>query len=65
MLLSWRCTIYSLKYWSSRAWHEAPLDGVDTSDEAIVRERWVGVLEGDSYHNPNLSRERADFPLGK
>jgi O-antigen biosynthesis protein len=46
-------------------WHEAPLDKIDTSGEAIMRERWGGVLEGDPYYNPNLSRERADFSLGK
>ena len=25
----------------------------------------AGVLERDPYYNPNLSRERADFSLGK
>jgi hypothetical protein len=33
--------------------------------EAIMRERWAGVLRRDPYYNQNLSRERADFSLGK
>jgi len=31
----------------------------------VMRERWSGVLQRDPYYNPNLSRERADFSLGK
>jgi GT2 family glycosyltransferase len=46
-------------------WHEAQPDKVDASGEAIMRERWAGILDGDSYYNANLSRERADFSLGK
>ena len=34
---------------------------LDTSSEAIMRQRWSDVLERDPYYNPNLSRERADF----
>jgi GT2 family glycosyltransferase len=45
--------------------HEAQPDKIDTSGDAIVRERWAGVLRNDPYYNPNLSRERADFSLGK
>ena len=30
-----------------------------------MRERWPTLLEHDPYYNPNLSRERADFSLGK
>ena len=45
-------------------WREVPLEEIDLKGEAIVRERWVDVLKGDPYYNPNLSRERADFSLG-
>jgi GT2 family glycosyltransferase len=31
----------------------------------VMRERWPEYLERDPYYNPNLSRERADFSLGK
>jgi O-antigen biosynthesis protein len=31
----------------------------------VIRERWARVLEYDPYYNPNLSRERADFSLGR
>jgi hypothetical protein len=30
-----------------------------------MRERWAVALDYDPYYNPNLSRERADFSLGK
>ena len=46
-------------------WHEAPSDEIDVKSEAIMRERWADVLQNDPYYNPNLSRERADFSLGK
>ena len=46
-------------------WREAPSDEIDVKGEAIMRERWADVLQGDPYYNPNLSRERADFSLGK
>lgn len=46
-------------------WHRAPADQIDMNGEAIMRERWAGVLRRDPYYNPNLSRERADFSLGK
>jgi len=45
--------------------HRAPADRIDTNGEEIMRERWAGVLRCDPYYNPNLSRERADFTLGK
>jgi GT2 family glycosyltransferase len=45
--------------------HRAPSDQIDINGEAIIRERWAGVLRRDPYYNPNLSRERADFSLGK
>ena len=31
----------------------------------VMRERWAEVLERDPCYNPHLSRERADFSLGK
>ena len=46
-------------------WHETQADKVDASGEAVMRQRWADVLQRDSYYNPNLSRERADFSLGK
>jgi glycosyltransferase involved in cell wall biosynthesis len=46
-------------------WHEAPSDEIDVKGEAIMRARWGDVLQSDPYYNPNLSRERADFSLGK
>ena len=46
-------------------WHQAPADQIDMSGEAIMRERWADILQNDPYYNPNLSRERADFSLGK
>ena len=44
---------------------EAFPDEIDMKGEAIMRERWADVLRSDPYYNPNLSRERADFSLGK
>jgi glycosyltransferase involved in cell wall biosynthesis len=35
------------------------------STTAVLRERWPQCLASDPYYNPNLSRERADFSLGK
>jgi GT2 family glycosyltransferase len=46
-------------------WDTPVRDKVDASGEAIMRQRWSDVLERDPYYNPNLSRERADFSLGK
>jgi O-antigen biosynthesis protein len=46
-------------------WHQAPADQIEMNGEAIMRERWAGILQRDPYYNPNLSRERADFSLGK
>jgi O-antigen biosynthesis protein len=34
-------------------------------ESEIMRKRWGKLLERDPYYNPNLSRERADFSLGK
>src|SRR5262249_22050134 len=46
-------------------WSQPQRDKIDMSGEAIMRERWSEALERDPYYNPNLSRERADFALGK
>ena len=46
-------------------WDPSPPEELDASAEAIMRQRWSDVLERDPYYNPNLSRERADFSLGK
>jgi GT2 family glycosyltransferase len=46
-------------------WHEPHHDKIDPYSEAIMRERWSGVLQRDPYYNPSLSREDADFSLGK
>jgi glycosyltransferase involved in cell wall biosynthesis len=46
-------------------WHQASADQIDMTGEAIMRERWAGILRRDPYYNSNLSRERGDFSLGK
>jgi glycosyltransferase involved in cell wall biosynthesis len=46
-------------------WYETPRYEIDMKGEAIMRERWAESLRNDPYYNPNLSRERADFSLGK
>jgi len=46
-------------------WHDTHPDQIDMSGEAVMHQRWAGVLRSDPYYNPNLSRERADFSLGK
>ncbi len=38
---------------------------VEALETEVMRERWPEYLERDPYYNPNLSRERADFSLGK
>jgi len=38
---------------------------VEPMETGVMRERWAAALENDPYYNPNLSRERADFSLGK
>jgi GT2 family glycosyltransferase len=47
-------------YWNTLPCGERDLDG-----EVIMRQRWSDILEQDPYYNPNLSRERADFAVGK
>jgi GT2 family glycosyltransferase len=46
-------------------WDGPEGDEVGATAEAIMRQRWSDILERDPYYNPNLSRERADFSLGK
>ncbi|MEY2557519.1 MAG: hypothetical protein QOE34_944 [Verrucomicrobiota bacterium] len=38
---------------------------VEPLETEVMRERWPEVLADDPYYNPNLSRDRADFSLGK
>jgi GT2 family glycosyltransferase len=38
---------------------------VEPMETGVMRERWAAILEDDPYYNPNLSRDRADFSLGK
>jgi GT2 family glycosyltransferase len=38
---------------------------VEPLETEVMRERWPALLANDPYYNPNLSRERADFSLGK
>jgi GT2 family glycosyltransferase len=52
-------TLFSQVYW-----HDAP-GKIDIAGREIMEQRWAGVLHGDPYYNPNLSRERADFSIGK
>jgi GT2 family glycosyltransferase len=53
-------TPFAKLYWQARR-H----DKIDPRGDAIMHERWPEVLQRDPYYNPNLSRERADFSLGK
>ena len=46
-------------------WHDRQPGKSDIAGQAIMEQRWAGVLQRDPYYNPNLSRERADFSLGK
>jgi glycosyltransferase involved in cell wall biosynthesis len=46
-------------------WHATQIETIDPSEDHIMRERWAGALQHDPYYNSNLSRERADFSLGK
>jgi glycosyltransferase involved in cell wall biosynthesis len=50
----------------AKLYWDAPVrENTDPSREATMRQRWSDVLERDPYYNPNLSRERGDFSLGK
>jgi GT2 family glycosyltransferase len=44
---------------------EAQHHKIDATGAEILRRRWSDILQRDPYYNPNLSRERADFSLGK
>jgi GT2 family glycosyltransferase len=44
---------------------EPRAEKIDMGSDAIMRERWPDVVQRDPYYNGNLSRERADFSLGK
>jgi len=46
-------------------WHHASTDQIDINGEAVLRERWPEISRRDPYYNPNLSRERGDFSLGR
>jgi glycosyltransferase involved in cell wall biosynthesis len=37
----------------------------DARDDEVMQQRWSEELKRDPYYNPNLSRERADFSLGR
>ena len=45
-------------------WHGGVEDKIENRSVEIMHERWGGVLKGDPFYNPNLSRARADFSLG-
>jgi GT2 family glycosyltransferase len=45
--------------------YEAEPIQTDADAERIFRQRLADVVQHDAYYNPNLSRERADFTLGK
>ena len=38
---------------------------VEAMETEVMLERWPEYLRRDPYYNPNLSRERADFSLGR
>ncbi len=38
---------------------------VEPREAEVMQERWPQILKHDPYYNPNLSRKRADFSLGK
>ena len=38
---------------------------VEPMETGVMQERWATALANDPYYNPNLSRDRADFSLGK
>jgi len=67
LCLKMRCAGYLIVYtpFAKLCWHGAPSDEFDAKGEAIMRKRWGDVLQSDPYYNPNLSRARGDFSLGK
>src|SRR2546423_2052959 len=38
---------------------------VEPMETGVMQARWAPILQSDPYYNPNLSRERADFSVGK
>ena len=38
---------------------------VEPSEAKVLLERWPDLVAHDPFYNPNLSREHADFSLGK
>lgn len=55
-------TPFAKLYHHESATRRRPVEAMETG---VIRERWPEVLAHDPYYNPNLSRERADFSLGK
>lgn len=55
-------TPYAKLYHHEGASRRRTIEPIETS---VMQERWADVLAKDPYYNPNLSRERADFSLGK
>lgn len=45
--------------------HERRTDKIDMGSEAIMCDRGPDVVQSDPYYNGNLSRECADFSVGK
>jgi len=45
--------------------HEPRADKIEMGSEAIMCDQGPDVVRSDPYYNGNLSRERADFPVGK
>jgi hypothetical protein len=46
-------------------WDDGACQIYDARDEEVMQQRWSKELKRDPYYNPNLSRERADFSLGR
>jgi GT2 family glycosyltransferase len=67
LCLKMQCADYLIVYtpFAKLYWHAPQHDRIDARGDAIMRERWPDILQRDPYYNPNLSRERADFSLGK
>lgn len=55
-------TPFATLYHHESGTRRPPVEPLETE---VMRERWAALLEYDPYYNPNLSRERADFSLGK
>ncbi len=55
-------TPFAQLYHYESATRRRSLEALETD---VMRERWADFLARDPFYNPNLSRERADFSLGK